>query len=139
MNKLQAAFPDRFIDVGIAEQHAVTLAAGLALAGMRPVVALYSTFLQRAFDQTVLDVCQNDTPVILAAIDLYGRGHWPGVVMLVLLAAANVTTARGSRGWAVGRACPFVGPLRFWPSWGPARSRPSNGSRGGRSTRPWDA
>ena len=66
MNKLQAAFPDRFIDVGIAEQHAVTLAAGLALAGMRPVVALYSTFLQRAFDQTVHDVCQNDTPVILA-------------------------------------------------------------------------
>jgi 1-deoxy-D-xylulose-5-phosphate synthase len=66
MNKMQAAHPDRFIDVGIAEQHAVTLAAGLALAGMRPVVALYSTFLQRAFDQTVHDVCQNDTPVILA-------------------------------------------------------------------------
>jgi 1-deoxy-D-xylulose-5-phosphate synthase len=66
MNKLQAAHPDRFIDVGIAEQHAVTLAAGLALAGMRPVVALYSTFLQRAFDQTVHDVCQNDAPVILA-------------------------------------------------------------------------
>jgi len=66
MNKLQAAYPDRFIDVGIAEQHAVTLATGLALAGMRPVVALYSTFLQRAFDQTVHDVCQNDAPVILA-------------------------------------------------------------------------
>jgi 1-deoxy-D-xylulose-5-phosphate synthase len=66
MNKLQAAFPDRFIDVGIAEQHAVTLAAGLALGGMRPVVALYSTFLQRAFDQTVHDVCQNDAPVIIA-------------------------------------------------------------------------
>lgn len=66
MNKLQAVAPDRFIDVGIAEQHAVTLAAGLSLAGMRPVVALYSTFLQRAFDQTVHDVCQNDTPVILA-------------------------------------------------------------------------
>ncbi len=66
MNKLQAAFPDRFIDVGIAEQHAVTLATGLALGGMRPVVALYSTFLQRAFDQTVHDVCQNDAPVLLA-------------------------------------------------------------------------
>jgi 1-deoxy-D-xylulose-5-phosphate synthase len=63
--KFQAAFPDRFIDVGIAEQHAVTLATGLALGGMRPVVALYSTFLQRAFDQTVHDVCQNDVPVIL--------------------------------------------------------------------------
>jgi 1-deoxy-D-xylulose-5-phosphate synthase len=66
LNKFQAAYPDRFIDVGIAEQHAVTLATGLALAGMRPVVALYSTFLQRAFDQTVHDVCQNDAPVLLA-------------------------------------------------------------------------
>ena len=64
--KFQAAFPDRFFDVGIAEQHAVTLATGLALGGMRPVVALYSTFLQRAFDQTVHDVCQNDQPVLLA-------------------------------------------------------------------------
>ena len=64
--RFQAAFPDRFIDVGIAEQHAVTLATGLALGGMRPVVALYSTFLQRAFDQTVHDVCQNDAPVLLA-------------------------------------------------------------------------
>ncbi len=66
LSKLQAAYPDRFIDVGIAEQHAVTLATGLALGGMRPVVALYSTFLQRAFDQTVHDVCQNDAPVLLA-------------------------------------------------------------------------
>ncbi len=66
LSKLQAAYPDRFIDVGIAEQHAVTLATGLALGGMRPVVALYSTFLQRAFDQTVHDVCQNDVPVFLA-------------------------------------------------------------------------
>lgn len=64
--KFQAAYPDRFIDVGIAEQHAVTLATGLALGGMRPVVAVYSTFLQRAFDQTVHDVCQNDVPVVLA-------------------------------------------------------------------------
>ncbi len=66
LNRLQAAHPDRFIDVGIAEQHAVTLATGLALGGMRPVVAIYSTFLQRAFDQTVHDVCQNDQPVVLA-------------------------------------------------------------------------
>ncbi len=64
--KFQGAYPERFIDVGIAEQHAVTLATGLALGGMRPVVALYSTFLQRAFDQTVHDVCQNDVPVVLA-------------------------------------------------------------------------
>jgi 1-deoxy-D-xylulose-5-phosphate synthase len=65
LSKFQAAFPERFIDVGIAEQHAVTMASGLAIAGMRPVVAVYSTFLQRAFDQTVHDVCQNDLPVLL--------------------------------------------------------------------------
>ena len=66
LSKFQAAFPDRFVDVGIAEQHSVALATGLAMGGMRPVVALYSTFLQRAFDQTVHDVCQNDQPVLLA-------------------------------------------------------------------------
>ena len=58
-------FPERFHDVGIAEQHAVTLATGMALAGLRPVVALYSTFGQRAFDGLVHDVCQNDVPVLL--------------------------------------------------------------------------
>jgi 1-deoxy-D-xylulose-5-phosphate synthase len=66
MSKFGAAYPDRVFDVGIAEQHAVTLATGLAMGGMRPVVALYSTFLQRAFDQTVHDVCQNDQPVLIA-------------------------------------------------------------------------
>jgi len=59
-------FPDRFFDVGIAEQHSLTMATGLALAGLRPVVALYSTFSQRAYDQLVHDVCQNDAPVLLA-------------------------------------------------------------------------
>ncbi len=58
-------FPERTYDVGIAEQHAMTMAAGMALAGQRPYVALYSTFLQRAFDQVVHDVCQNDTPVVI--------------------------------------------------------------------------
>jgi 1-deoxy-D-xylulose-5-phosphate synthase len=66
MAKFQAEFPDRMFDVGIAEQHSVALATGLAMGGMRPVVALYSTFLQRAFDQTVHDVCQNDQPVLIA-------------------------------------------------------------------------
>jgi 1-deoxy-D-xylulose-5-phosphate synthase len=66
LHAFQREFPDRFIDVGIAEQHAVALSAGMALAGERPVVALYSTFLQRAFDQEVHDVCQNDLPVVIA-------------------------------------------------------------------------
>jgi 1-deoxy-D-xylulose-5-phosphate synthase len=64
-------FPERLFDVGIAEQHAMTMATGLALAGKRPVVALYSTFSQRAYDQLVHDVCQNDAPV-LVAIDRAG-------------------------------------------------------------------
>ena len=59
-------FPDRFYDVGIAEQHGVTFAAGLATRGFRPVVAIYSTFLQRAYDQIVHDVCLQDLPVIFA-------------------------------------------------------------------------
>ncbi|MBW2144216.1 MAG: 1-deoxy-D-xylulose-5-phosphate synthase, partial [Deltaproteobacteria bacterium] len=60
------AYPERFLDVGIAEQHAVTFAAGLATEGFRPVVAIYSTFLQRAFDQIVHDVCMPNLPVIFA-------------------------------------------------------------------------
>ena len=61
-----AEFPERFFDVGICEQHAVTFAAGLALGGQRPVVALYSTFLQRAFDQTIMDVALHNLPVVFA-------------------------------------------------------------------------
>ncbi|MEJ2025018.1 MAG: 1-deoxy-D-xylulose-5-phosphate synthase, partial [Deltaproteobacteria bacterium] len=60
------AYPKRFLDVGIAEQHAVTFAAGLALEGFRPVVAIYSTFLQRAYDQIIHDVCLPGLPVIFA-------------------------------------------------------------------------
>ena len=59
-------FPDRFFDVGIAEQHGVTFAAGLAVSGMKPVVAIYSTFLQRAYDQIVHDVCIESVPVKFA-------------------------------------------------------------------------
>jgi 1-deoxy-D-xylulose-5-phosphate synthase len=60
------AFPERFFDVGIAEQHAVTFAAGLATEGFRPVVAIYSTFLQRAYDQILHDVCLEGHPVVFA-------------------------------------------------------------------------
>lgn len=59
-------FPDRFFDVGIAEQHAVTMAAGMASGGLRPVVAIYSTFLQRGYDQLIHDVCLQKLPVIFA-------------------------------------------------------------------------
>ena len=61
-----AEFPERVFDVGICEQHAVTFAAGLATQGFKPIVAIYSTFLQRAFDQLIHDVCLQDLPVIFA-------------------------------------------------------------------------
>ncbi len=59
-------YPDRFYDVGIAEEHAVTMAAGMAAAGARPVVAIYSSFLQRAYDQIIHDVCLQQLPVVFA-------------------------------------------------------------------------
>ncbi|HEV8194301.1 MAG TPA: transketolase C-terminal domain-containing protein, partial [Ktedonobacterales bacterium] len=64
LNKLQRALPSRFFDVGIAEQHAVTFAAGMACEGMKPVAAIYSTFLQRAFDQVIHDVCVQNLHVV---------------------------------------------------------------------------
>jgi 1-deoxy-D-xylulose-5-phosphate synthase len=91
-------FPERFYDIGIAEQHGVTFAAGLALEGMRPVVAIYSTFLQRAYDQIVHDVCLQRIPVVFALdrggivgedgpthqglFDLSFLRHIPGMVVM---------------------------------------------------------
>jgi 1-deoxy-D-xylulose-5-phosphate synthase len=91
-------FPDRFYDVGIAEQHAVTFAAGLAISGLLPVVAIYSTFLQRAYDQLIQDVCLQGLPIILAldragvvgedgpthhgVFDLSYLRHMPGLVVM---------------------------------------------------------
>lgn len=66
LDEFAKKFPDRFFDVGIAEQHAVTFAAGLATQGLKPVIAIYSTFLQRAYDQILHDVCLQNLPVIFA-------------------------------------------------------------------------
>jgi 1-deoxy-D-xylulose-5-phosphate synthase len=66
LSKFAVKHPDRFYDVGIAEQHAVTFAAGLATQGLRPVAAIYSTFLQRAYDQIIHDVCLQRLPVVFA-------------------------------------------------------------------------
>ena len=83
------AFPDRVFDVGIAEQHAMTSAAGLAMGGLHPVVALYSTFLNRAFDQMLMDVALHKLPVTIA-LDRAGvtgpdgashNGMWDGSIM----------------------------------------------------------
>ena len=66
LDRFAKEFPDRFYDVGIAEQHGVTFAAGLSTKGFKPVVAIYSTFLQRAYDQIVHDVCLQNLPVVFA-------------------------------------------------------------------------
>jgi 1-deoxy-D-xylulose-5-phosphate synthase len=66
LKRFRNMYPDRFFDVGIAEEHAVTFAAGLAAGGMKPVVAIYSSFLQRAYDQILHDVCIQNLPVIFA-------------------------------------------------------------------------
>lgn len=66
LKRFRNMFPERFFDVGIAEGHAVTFAAGMAAAGLRPIVAVYSSFLQRAYDQILHDVCIQDLPVVFA-------------------------------------------------------------------------
>ena len=66
LSRFARMFPKRFFDVGIAEEHAMTFAAGLAAGGMKPVFAVYSSFLQRAFDQTIHDVCLSNLPVVIA-------------------------------------------------------------------------
>ena len=66
LKKMHQRFPERYFDVGIGEQHAVTFAAGMAVADLKPVVAIYSTFMQRAFDQVVHDVCMQDLHVVFA-------------------------------------------------------------------------
>lgn len=66
LKRFRNRYPNRFFDVGIAEEHAVTFAAGLAAGGLKPVVAIYSSFLQRAYDQILHDVCIQDLPVIFA-------------------------------------------------------------------------
>ena len=66
LKRYRNIYPDRFFDVGIAEQHAVTFAAGLATRGLKPIVAIYSSFLQRAYDQILHDVCIQELPVVFA-------------------------------------------------------------------------
>lgn len=66
LSRFERRYPDRFFDVGIAEEHAMTFAAGLAAGGMKPVFAVYSSFLQRAFDQMIHDVCLQNLPIVIA-------------------------------------------------------------------------
>ena len=99
------AYPDRVYDVGIAEQHAMTSAAGLAMGGLHPVVALYSTFLNRAFDQLLMDVAMHRLPVTVT-LDRSGvtgpdgashNGMWDGSILQVIPGLRIAAPRDGSR------------------------------------------
>ena len=121
LRALARRFPDRVFDAGIAEDHAVTFAAGLAQAGMRPVVAVYSTFMQRAVDQVIHDVALQRLPVILA-LDrsgfvsgdgathqgIFDIGLFGGVPGLTLFAPASRGELNLCLRWALGQDGPFM-------------------------------
>jgi len=97
-------FPDRFFDVGIAEAHAVTFAAGLSLGGLVPVVAIYSTFLQRAFDQILHDVCMQNLHVVFAIdraglVGADGRTHQGTFDLSYLSMMPNMTVMAPKNIW----------------------------------------
>ena len=101
----KAAYPDRVYDVGIAEQHAMTMAAGLAMAGLHPVVSLYATFLNRAFDQLLMDVALHKLPVTVT-LDRAGvtgpdgashNGMWDGSILQVIPGLKVAAPRDGSR------------------------------------------
>jgi 1-deoxy-D-xylulose-5-phosphate synthase len=105
LGPFKAAYPDRVYDVGIAEQHAVTSAAGLAMGGLHPVVALYSTFLNRAFDQLLMDVALHKLPVTVT-LDRSGvtgpdgashNGMWDGSILQVIPGLRVAAPRDGSR------------------------------------------
>ena len=96
LSEFEKHYPDRFFDVGIAEQHAVSMAAGLARAGVRPYFAVYSTFLQRAYDQIVHDVCLQNLPVCILSdhVSLVGddgKTHHGVLSVPMLLSIPNLT------------------------------------------------
>jgi 1-deoxy-D-xylulose-5-phosphate synthase len=100
VDKFQEEFPHRGFDVGIAEQHATTFAAGLAAEGMRPVFLVYSTFLQRGYDQVVHDVCHQDLPVVFGVdraglVGADGATHQGVYDIAYLRAIPNISVAMG--------------------------------------------
>jgi 1-deoxy-D-xylulose-5-phosphate synthase len=138
------AFPERFFDVGIAEQHAVTAAAGMAMGGLRPVVAIYSSFLTRALDQVNLDVGLHRLPVVLCVdragitgpdgpshhgvLDLALLGRVPGMTVFAPSSGAELEAM-------FDEALAAHGPCALrWPS-GAARDVPDAGVGGGRRAR----
>jgi 1-deoxy-D-xylulose-5-phosphate synthase len=145
LSAFRRAFPNRFFDVGIAEEHAVTFAAGLAAAGLRPVVAVYSTFIQRGADQIIHDVCLQNLPVVFALdrsglVGDDGETHQgifdislfrsaPGIA--ILAPAGEEELAQMLR-WALSRRGPVMirYPKAFCPAGEPAFFLPIEEGRG---------
>lgn len=120
LNRFARYFPQRFFDVGIAEEHAMTFAAGLAAGGMKPVVALYSSFLQRAYDQIIHDVCLQNLPVTLAIdraglVGSDGETHQGIFDLSFLSSIPNMTVLSPKNRWEMADmirfAVDFPGPV----------------------------
>lgn len=110
-------FPQRFFDVGIAEEHAMTFAAGLAAGGMKPVFAVYSSFLQRAYDQTLHDVCLQDLPVVIAVdraglVGSDGETHQGVFDLSFLTMIPNVTVISPKNRWEMADMLRFAVDFR---------------------------
>lgn len=106
-------FPERFFDVGIAEEHAVTFAAGMAAGGLRPVVAIYSTFLQRAYDQILHDVCLCELPVVFAVdragiVGSDGETHQGIFDIAFMMSMPKMTVTAPKNSWELGELIKFA-------------------------------
>ncbi len=120
LNRFKKMYPDRFFDVGIAEQHAVTSAAGMAAAGLKPVVAVYSSFLQRGYDQILHDVCIQNLPVVFAIdraglVGSDGETHQGIFDLSYLTSIPNMSVLAPKNLWELQRdlqfAAGFDGPI----------------------------
>jgi len=120
LKRFRNMYPDRFFDVGIAEQHAVTFAAGLAAGGLKPVVAIYSSFLQRAYDQILHDVCIQNLPVVFAVdragiVGSDGETHQGIFDLSFLSGIPNMTVVAPKNKWELSDmmkfAVDFDGPI----------------------------
>lgn len=117
LKRFRGLYPDRFFDVGIAEEHAVTFAAGLATGGMKPVVAIYSSFLQRAYDQIMIDVCMQKLPVIFAVdraglVGADGETHQGIFDLSYLSTMPNMTVMAPKNKWELADMMKFALELK---------------------------
>jgi 1-deoxy-D-xylulose-5-phosphate synthase len=123
LNAMAEMYPDRFFDVGIAEEHAVTFAAGMAAGGLKPVVAIYSTFLQRAYDQILHDVCIDSLPVVFAIdraglVGSDGETHQGIFDLSYLRGMPNMTVMAPKNAWELKEMLHFA-----WKQDGPVAVR----------------